>query len=141
MKALSYQQPWAWLIVSGYKDIENRSWELPSDMIGQRIYVHAGLRLDREAFEHDATYNSLTSAIGGRIGIDGRWEWMEFSRRLASNTSRIVGEVTITGCVTESGSPWFVGPYGFVFTDPVAYKAPIPARGHRGFWLPVAAEK
>lgn len=23
---LSIRQPWAWLIVNGYKDIENRTW-------------------------------------------------------------------------------------------------------------------
>ena len=27
MKALSIKQPWAWLIVNGYKDIENRTWK------------------------------------------------------------------------------------------------------------------
>lgn len=26
MKAISIRQPWAWLIVNGFKDIENRSW-------------------------------------------------------------------------------------------------------------------
>ena len=26
MKALSIRQPWAWLIVNGYKDVENRTW-------------------------------------------------------------------------------------------------------------------
>jgi hypothetical protein len=26
MKALSIKQPWAWLIVNGHKDIENRDW-------------------------------------------------------------------------------------------------------------------
>ena len=25
--ALSIRQPWAWLIVNGYKDIENRDWK------------------------------------------------------------------------------------------------------------------
>ncbi len=25
-RALSLKQPWAWLVVKGYKDIENRSW-------------------------------------------------------------------------------------------------------------------
>ena len=24
--ALSIQQPWAWFIVNGYKDVENRTW-------------------------------------------------------------------------------------------------------------------
>ncbi|AWI90326.1 hypothetical protein C0214_19955 [Methylobacterium sp. DM1] len=26
VKALSIMQPWAWLIVNGHKDIENRDW-------------------------------------------------------------------------------------------------------------------
>ena len=26
LKVLVVRQPWAWLIVNGYKDIENRSW-------------------------------------------------------------------------------------------------------------------
>jgi hypothetical protein len=26
MKVIVIRQPWAWLIVNGFKDIENRSW-------------------------------------------------------------------------------------------------------------------
>jgi ASCH domain len=26
LRVLSLRQPWAWLVVNGYKDIENRSW-------------------------------------------------------------------------------------------------------------------
>jgi hypothetical protein len=26
LKAISIRQPWAWLIVNGYKDVENRIW-------------------------------------------------------------------------------------------------------------------
>src|SRR5712692_3895082 len=26
VRTLSLRQPWAWLVVNGYKDIENRSW-------------------------------------------------------------------------------------------------------------------
>ena len=42
MKALSVRQPWAWLIVNGYKDIENRTWS--TDFRG-RVYVHAGRKI------------------------------------------------------------------------------------------------
>ena len=107
MKALSIRQPWAWLICTGQKDIENRSWKLPSKMVGKRIYVHAGLRVDKEA----STY---------------RWR---------KDTGCIIGEVTITGCVTESGSPWFSkGGYGFTLTYPVLYEKPIPYKGRLGFF-------
>ena len=48
MKALSIRQPWAWLIVAGYKDVENRTWA--TDFRG-RIYVHAGQRYDNQALK------------------------------------------------------------------------------------------
>ncbi|HDU8694716.1 TPA: ASCH domain-containing protein, partial [Morganella morganii subsp. morganii] len=38
MKAISIRQPWAWLIVNGHKDIENRSWR--TKYRGQ-VLVHA----------------------------------------------------------------------------------------------------
>ncbi len=45
MKALSIRQPWAWLIVNGYKDVENRTWDCPRTFHPpERIYVHAGLK-------------------------------------------------------------------------------------------------
>ena len=43
MKALSIRQPWAWLIVHGYKDVENQSWS--TDYRGP-VLVHAGKTLD-----------------------------------------------------------------------------------------------
>jgi len=38
MKALSVRQPWAWLIVNAYKDIENRDW---ATKLRGRIWIHA----------------------------------------------------------------------------------------------------
>lgn len=48
----------------------------------------------------------------------------------------IIGEVDITGCVTESTSVWFAGPYGFTLANPVLYEKPIPCRGALGFFTP-----
>ena len=42
MKALALRPHWAWLVVNGYKDIENRSW--PTRLPG-RIWVHASSSL------------------------------------------------------------------------------------------------
>lgn len=46
MKALTVWQPWAWLIVHGHKDVENRKWKRkPSESLyGTRILIHAGKR-------------------------------------------------------------------------------------------------
>lgn len=41
MKTISLRQPWAYLICSGIKDIENRTWKLPEKYKGQRVLIHA----------------------------------------------------------------------------------------------------
>ena len=137
--ALSIKQPWSWLICKGYKDIENRDWkigrkpgyhdtnfqiELPS-----RVYIHASMS------KSDMNEEVI-------LWIKQRLNRMQ--RVIMANTllnpglyhGGIIGEVTITDCVTESKSPWFVGKYGFVLSDPVLYDKPIPCRGYLGFFRP-----
>ena len=41
MKTISVKQPWAYLICSGVKDIENRTWPCPKKYIGKRVLIHA----------------------------------------------------------------------------------------------------
>lgn len=49
MFAISLWQPWATAVIEYGKDIENRTWEPPSRMVGQRIAIHAGRRVDQGA--------------------------------------------------------------------------------------------
>lgn len=44
MKALTYWQPWASLVVLGAKPWEFRRWPAPASIVGQRIVIHAGAR-------------------------------------------------------------------------------------------------
>ena len=115
MKALSVRQPWAWLIVNGFKDIENRTW---STEHRGRIYIQAGKRIVSNDFPDQRDYF-------GKSGII-----------IPENIplGAIVGEVTITDCVDQSDSPWFCGPYGFLLKDPLTYQVPIPYRGQLGFF-------
>ena len=118
MKALSIKQPWAWLIVHGYKDVENRTW--PTKFKG-RIYVHAGKSFDHEGFHW---------LFDHRILLPGN----SYFGSADYYCGGIVGEVDIVDCVTESKSPWFVGKYGFVLANAVAYEKPIPYKGKLGFF-------
>ena len=115
MRALSIRQPWAWLVVNGYKHIENRTWRTG---FRGRIYVHAGQRIVSDDYPEQREY---VSQAGIAIPVD-----------LARGA--IIGEVTITGCLSASDSPWFCGPWGFTLEDPVSYEAPIPYRGQLGFF-------
>jgi len=135
-KALSIKQPWAWLICTGYKDIENRDWfigrKVASGMVNftiplpQRIYVHAGKQSDLTEetlnFIHKIV-NPLTHEYGST--------WRD-----VLSFGSIIGEVDITGCVKESKSPWFVGKYGFTLANPILYEETIPCKGKLGFFTP-----
>jgi hypothetical protein len=139
MKALSIKQPWAWLICKGYKDIENRGWKIGRKpqggfpICGQmdfgegvnfpfRVYVHASKEIDKIDLPE---YRGNDNARG----------FVTYARTTQPIPfGSIIGEVDITGCVTESKSPWFVGPYGFTLANPVLYDKPIPYRGQLRFF-------
>ena len=129
MNALSIQQPWAWCIIRpdvtdpasraaldperDIKPIENRTWYT---RIRGPLLIHAGKIVDYEAFGiiHEEFGLRLPDAnklkLGGFIGI-----------------------VNLVDCVDESDSPWFNGPYGFVFTDPRPIEF-TPWRGQLGIF-------
>jgi hypothetical protein len=45
VKCLSVRQPWAWLIIHGGKNVENRTWKYPPKYRG-RLYIHASQGID-----------------------------------------------------------------------------------------------
>ena len=53
MKVLTIRQPWATLIVEGYKRFEFRSWK--TNYRGD-ILIHAGKGIDKEAMERLKKY-------------------------------------------------------------------------------------
>lgn len=125
MKALSIRQPWAWLIVAGYKDIENRGWKR---ICKGRIYIHSGQRFDRIALR------TLLSSKKGLLDERAKATIEDLARSWKS--SAIIGEVDIVDCVTHSESPWFIGPYGFVLANPVLYDKVLPCKGRTFFFEP-----
>ncbi len=113
-KALTVWQPWAWLIVEGFKPIENRPW--PTSYRGP-FFIHAGKRPDPQ----DA---DIRREVKREFGIE-----IPPSLPLGG----IVGEARIVDCVTESESPWFSGPFGFVLADrrPLPF---VPCPGRQKLW-------
>jgi hypothetical protein len=117
MKALSINQPFAWLIAHGYKDIETRTWHTT---FKGRIYIHASKRMDNVPMPYIRRI-----APSAADALEAAWP---------PTRGCIVGEADIIACVTSYKSPWFVGPYGFVLANPTAYDKPIPYRGRLGFF-------
>lgn len=121
MRALSIRQPWPWAILFASKSVENRDWRTT---YRGRILLHASKGCTREE------YDEARAFFVGRVGLDiGSIPRLEDLPRGA-----IVGAVTLSGVVSESDSPWFVGRFGFVLRDPVALIDPVPCRGDRGIF-------
>lgn len=115
VRLLSIRQPWAWAIVQGGKDVENRSY--PTRYRGT-VLIHASKGCTRaeyeEACESIAEIAHLTPPPLTGIERGG-----------------IIGKAVIGACVANHPSPWFFGPWGFVLTDvqPVLFK---PFKGGLG---------
>ena len=115
-RALTLYEPFAWLLFHG-KTIENRSW---STSWRGPIAVHAGLRRDPSEY-------ASAKAICDQLGIKlPPFDALPFGA--------VLGIVDVVGVVTQSNSPWFFGPYGWVIRNPREFERPIPAKGSMGFW-------
>ncbi|VVE90768.1 ASCH domain-containing protein [Pandoraea bronchicola] len=123
MKALSVRQPWAWLIVNGFKDIENRTWRTG---FRGRVLVHASKGMTRAEYEDVEDF--LRYAVAGpRITLP---VFDELDR------GGIVGAATIIDCIPpeRASSAWHMeDQFGFEISD--ARTIPfVPCKGALGFF-------
>jgi hypothetical protein len=117
VRALSVRQPWAWLIVNGYKDVENRSWR--THYRGP-VLIHAGANTSELS-------EPTIQRIEHRHGIKLPREF---------ETGGIIGVVDIVDCRSRTGSTWHVrGNIGWVLAKPrrLTFRA---CKGALGFFKP-----
>lgn len=116
--ALSIRQPWAWLIVNGHKDIENRTW--PTKFRG-KFYVHASKGMTKDEYEYA---KEVAEDIGVQVPA-----FEELER------GGIVGTAELVECHTQHESEWFFGQFGFELknAEPMPF---VPCKGALGFFHP-----
>lgn len=142
MKTISIKQPWAYLICSGIKNIENRTW--PTKFRG-RVLVHAGAKSDSRSHFIN---NLFTPAQWEEMKITGGssllWKMVKGDWEL----SAIIGSVEIVDCVQNHTSKWAEKPvynpykfeyetniYNWVLANPVLFAEPIlNVKGKLSFW-------
>lgn len=105
MKALSIRQPWAWLIVYGGKDVENRSWHTK---FRGRFLVHAAKGMT--GFEYADACNFCR-----KNGLPQPPLFDELRRNWCGG---IIGSVFLADCRDTSRSPWYMGERAFLLIDP-----------------------
>lgn len=121
MKALTIKQPYAALIINGYKKIEFRSWK--TNYRG-KILIHAGLSVDKESLNNFKKYN------------------LEYVK------GAVIGKADIADCILidekldkklREENPLIyrknhVGQYAWLLDNIIKYKNPIYKKGKLGLW-------
>lgn len=131
LPALSVRQPWAWLIVQGFKDVENRNW--PTKFRGP-VLIHASNGLTFPEYEGCLSTCHLVSVH--RPFPEGTI--MPSFKGI--ERGGIVGITEIVDCVEDMCSPWFFGDYGFVLKNSRALPF-RPCKGALGFFKPDYASR
>ena len=122
MKALTIKQPWAQLIIEGYKKYEFRSWKTK---YRGKILIHAGMTLEKDMVSRFKDYN------------------------LSYTKGAIIGEATLEDCILVDekfneelrsidpivyGRSNHVETYAWKLTNIIKYEKPIEIKGQLGLW-------
>lgn len=143
MRILTVRQPWAWAIIHGGKDVENRVRNLAGEYRGP-IAIHAGLQLDKEAFRSDTLARAANLAdapslkrmprgvIIGVVDLVGVHQCQ--SHRGTSDVPDCVRSGTPLAMICSSWAEFHPGEvaHHLVVTNPRALDEPIPFKGALG---------
>jgi len=115
MKCLSVRQPWASLLVSGIKDVENRTWETK---YRGKLLIHASSKkyYSEDVFAlpyewRNALFNGVTTGA--------------FPFQDKTPYSAIIGYVTLVDCVEGYDSIWSQEGFNWVMKDAYIFDKPI----------------
>ena len=122
MKALTIKEPWATLIIDGYKKYEFRSWK--TNYRG-KILIHAGMSLEKDMLKRFEEYD------------------------LKCSKGEIIGEAELTDCILVDkefndelikinpvvySKSNHVQKYAWKLENVIKYSNPIPIKGKLGLW-------
>lgn len=123
MKVITIKQPWATLIVEGYKRFEFRSWK--TNYRGD-ILIHAGKGIDKEAMERLKKYLPDEIPIGKIIGKATLTDCVPMSKDFADMLSKENNDIYTTHSFSRN--------YGFKLENVEKLDNPIEIRGQLGLW-------
>lgn len=148
MKALTVQQPWAWAIVHGGKNVENRTqaWKYRGPLV-----IHAGAR-----FSRDGMLSPLVTRAMGDVMRDGRPHELVVSALIGVVDLVDVHAARMLDAESGCCDPWGEQDHQTVTTidrrlthrvptiahlvlaNPRPLERPIPCAGRLGLWTPPA---
>jgi len=149
VRVLTVKQPWAWAIVHGGKDVENRVRSLGP--YRGPVAIHAGLGWSEQGAEDTEVIRAVVSELNGWRASDLElWG----ADTIEPDDPRFVRGAVIgvvnrwaehrprPGCCPNLGVRPFGGPWAMAdhwhsnLSDPRPLPRPIPATGRLGLWRP-----
>jgi len=119
MKIFSINQPWAWLVISGIKNVENRAWKTSYRGL---LHIHASKEWD-DFFK--GKYNGFTLDQWNSLDLQVQ-ERLTYRSKNDFLTSAIIGEVVLVDCVRWYNSVWAEkNTWNWILSDPVMYETPV----------------
>lgn len=137
MKVLSVRQPWAFLLVSGIKNVENRNWH--TDYTGT-LLIHASKSWDHKGYVIiQKLFPDAAEVIEKHFRPIYGWGCKSCPVGAhADEFGAIVGQVKLTGCGSRyrpAGSKWEeTGLWHWRVSNARKFETPIPTQGKLGLW-------
>lgn len=151
MKALTVQQPWAWAIVHGGKDVENRTqaWRYRGPLA-----IHAGARVSERglrtvpsivAAERGTSPTLVADQVRSSIELGAIIGVVDLVDVHAAAGERIEGPLRTPQCCESWWAELSYAEHGgktrrdivhLVLENPQPLDEPIPCRGALGLWTP-----
>lgn len=122
MKVLTIKEPWATLIIEGYKKYEFRSWKTK---YRGKILIHAGMSIEKDMLERFKEYNldySKGAIIGEAEIVDCILVDEEFNEKLRKINKIVYGKSN------------HVETYAWKLENVIKYEKPIYIKGQLGLW-------
>jgi hypothetical protein len=144
MKAITLWQPWASLVMLGWKRYEFRSWAAPKALWGQRIVIHSSARRVRD--------DELMSIITGESQscwplrqdshtFDQVEAWLQSIRRKtvtppysAGLGTVLLGEPKTAKQLSPDDDRVDPRMWGWPVSEPELFAEPVKCNGSQGFW-------
>lgn len=123
MKVLTIRQPWASLIIHGYKKFEFRSWQ--TKYRGE-LLIHAGKNVDKEAYSRLKKYINDDMPLGKIIGKVELVDCIKTSQEFLTDLRKENKEVYRESIFNEK--------YAWQVKVLEKYDTPIEVKGKLGLW-------
>lgn len=122
MKVLSVKQPWASLLVNGYKEFEFRSWKTK---FRGKVLIHASKSVDTRVMDRFKTLD-LDYPTGAIIGVVEVVDCVEVDKDFEDKLI-LENELVYGASRGRDG-------YAFQIANPKKFDEVIKAKGSLGFW-------